>query len=412
MKRIIMKREPTAAELRDHIGVITTELQQILPARTLTEFNVADVNAHRTRYRDRIEARNLEIASTIANEKYGARMFSNFHEWEAFRNITTKSAARALAPDLVTSMHPFGNCLTMAAECYDDLRTKLEAEGPDYTEYVGRVQLVTNNWKQRANSARDYHCITIVRLPTHCIVIDAVACGTASRVPLGELYKPLGCSSQCFVYVAIGDARLLVEYEPNEPCYTLARPQSKGRFEYDDPYADVKGGLAHGIQDLAFPSVNWHMQGALPSRRNILIHQTWTRRPRTSVSVERLQVEKGWVVETGQMRVNFEKRKITVKLIPYTDLLNRQETMALMQRLYAARVLILPLRPTFAKFKISLADQGNDGFDEQTLRRLELMNEMCEALSMPEDGVLRIADVMQEVWAEHDEKNARSKKGT
>lgn len=412
MKRIVMKREPTAAELRDHIGVISTELQQILPARTLTEFNVADVHVRRTRYRDRIEARILEIASTVANEKYAAKMFSNFHEWEAFRNVTTKSAARALAPELVASMHPFGNCLTMAAECYDGLRAKLEAEGPEYAEYVGRVQLVTNNWKQRAKSARDYHCITIVRLPTHCIVIDAVARGTASRVPLGELYKPPGCSSQGFVYVGIGDARLLVEYEPNEPCYTFARPQSKGRFEYDDPYADVRGGLAGGIEDLAFPSVNWHVQGALPSRRKILIHQTWTRRPRTSVSVEELQGEKGWVVETGQMRINFEKRKITVKLIPYTDLLNRPETMALMQRLYAARVLILPLRPTFAKFKISLADQGNDGFDEKTLGRLELMNEMCEALGMPEDEVLRIADVMQEVWTEHGEQNARSKKGT
>lgn len=142
------------------------------------------------------------------------------------------------------------------------------------------------------------------------------------------------------------------------------------------------------------------------------MHQTWDRRPRTRVSVEELQGGKGWVVDTGQTRVNFEKRKITFKFILYTDLLNRQESAALMGRLYAARVLVLPLRPTFAKFKISLADQGSEGFDEKTPQKFELMDGMCGALGMPEGGVLRIADVMQEVWAEHDEVNDRSKKGT
>jgi hypothetical protein len=409
MKRTI-KYTPEEEELLDHIGVITTELEEVLSANTLETFNIPDVNTRGTRDRERIEARILEIASTVANEVYATQMYSDFHTWKAFYDVTTKAAARALAPDLATSIHPFGDCLTMATKCYEELRTNLEAEGPEYAEYVDRVQLVNNNWKQRAQSAREYHCITIVRLPTHCIVVDAVARGTAVSVPLGELTKPPGCASLGFVYIAVGDARLLVEYEPNEPCYSLARPQSKGVFEYDDPYAEIKNGFAGGVADLAFPSVNYHVEGDLPSRREILIHQIWTCPPQIGAVFEELQDRKGWRVETGQMRVNFVKRKITVKKIPYVALRARDETSTLMRRLFRARVLIIPLRPSLGKFKISLADQGDIGFDRVTMEKLELMDEMCEALGMPKGEVLRIAIMMQEVWMDYEEMRMRTKK--
>ncbi|KAH6629664.1 hypothetical protein C7974DRAFT_376474 [Boeremia exigua] len=397
-----MSRKKTEPALYEHITIIAEELTQVIPSKKMTQFIVPGANTHTTRHQRQIEARILDIASTIANAKYASVMFSNFHEWEAFRKTSTKAAARALAPGLITSMNPFGNCLTMAYECYEELRTALASEGPDYAKCVDRVQFVTNNWKQRATSARDYHCITIVRLSTHCIVVDAVAIGAAFAVPLGELFKSPGCSSQGFVYVASGDARLLVEYEPNAPCYNLARPQSKDVFEYDDPYADVQGGLEGAVQDLAFPSVDWHMQGKLPSRRKIMIHQTWDRKPTIDkASFEELEGGNKVVVETAQIRVNFHKRKITVKYIPYADWRKRTQNAALFRRLRECSEFTLPKGgQAFAKFKI-LFEQGTDGFDEQTVQSLTLMDEMCEQLGMPKGEVLRIANVMLEVWAEH-----------
>lgn len=397
-----MERDP---DLQKHISIIATELSRVIPPKTMAHFVIPDVNIRATRKQTRIEARILELASTIVYAKFASRMFSNFHEWEAFRHVATKAAARQLAPDLVTSMRPFGNCLTMACECFDELRAALGAEGPEYVGYVERVQLVTNNWKQHAESARDYHCIVIVRLPTHCIVLDAVACGTASAILLGELYQPPNSSSEGFVYVACGDSRLLVEYEPNALNYTLARLESRELFEYNDPYVDVKGGLSGAVQDLAFPSVNWHLQDRLPSRRRIFIHQTWDRKPRNSeVFFEALRGSNGFVVETAEMRMNFEKRKITVKYIPGFGWLKREENAALVERLRRNRHFTLPARgQDFAKFKILLSDQGPEDFDEETLQSLSLMDEMCWQLGMPEGEVLRIAHIMLEVWAEHDE---------
>ncbi|KAJ4376895.1 hypothetical protein N0V86_006332 [Didymella sp. IMI 355093] len=287
-------------------------------------------------------------------------MYSDFHTWEAFHDVTTDVAARALTPDLATSIHPFGDCLTMASECYDELRTKLEAAGP---EVLNPLEIIS--------------------------------------VPLGKLNKPPGCASLGFLYIGIGDARLLVEYEPNEPC--IARPQSKGIFEYDDPYAETKNGFAGGVADLAFPSVNFHMKGVLPSHREILIHRVWTCPPQIGAVIEELHDRKGWRVETGEMRVNFVKRKITVKKIPYVALRARDETRTLMRRLFHARVLILPLRPTFGKLNISLADPGDIGFDRMTMEKLELMDEMCEALGMPKGEVLHIAVVMQVVRMDYEE---------
>lgn len=402
---------PAPEKLHDDIALITTELQQVIPAATLAAFELADVGARRTRRQDGIEARILALASAVANDVYAATMYSSFHEWEAFYDVGSKAAASKLAPGLVGAMRPLGNCLTMAAECCDMLRGKLRDEGPEFARYVGRVQLVANNWRRRVGSAREYHCMVILRLPGHCIVVDAVACGTATCVPLGELATAPGCSSLGFVYVGIGAARLLVEYEPHAPCYSLARPRSRGRFEYDDPYADIEGGFAGAVRNLAFPSVNYHVRGQLPSRRTILIHQTWTEQPRNVDSFEELQDGSGWVVETGQMRVDFAKREVLVEKIPYATLKQRQQTRALMGRLSRGRgVLRLPLVPTYAAFAISLAGQGDVGWDPETLRRLRLMDEMCAALGLPEGEVLRIAGVMQGVWMDHEEAKTRSGK--
>ncbi|KAJ8112785.1 hypothetical protein OPT61_g4925 [Boeremia exigua] len=382
-----MDRKQTRPEVREHIPIIAAELAEVIPSNQMAQFSIVNANTRKTRTQVRVEARILQLASTVVNSKYKAKMYSNFHEWEAFRNISTKASAHDLAPSLVTSMHPFGNCLTMASECFEELRAALAAEGPAYATYVDRVQLVTNNWKQQTRSSRDYHCITILRMATHCIILDAVACATAFIVPLDELYKLPNCSSAGFMYIASGDARLLVEYWPHLLCCTLARPQSEALFEYDDPYADIRDGLAGAVQNLTYPSVNWHVRGELPSRRITMMQKTLDCKPsNANVLFEELEDKGGFVVETGQIRVDFNKRKITVKYIP------------------CDRVVLPPCKGAFAKFKILLANQGPDSFDEETIRNLNLMNEMCEHLGMPEGEVLRMAGVVLGVLAEHDER--------
>ena len=405
-----MNRPETSPKVLEHISIITSELSEVITVKKMAQFNILNADARTTRKQARIESRILEIASKIANDKYAAKMYSNFHTWEAFRNISTKASARALVPNLVTTMHPFGNCLTMAFECADELRAALEAEGPEYAEYADRVQFVSNNWKQRATSAREYHCITIVRLATHCIVVDAVACATASKVPLGQLFKPPGCSSQGFVYVAIGDARLLVEYEPNEPSFALARPDSGGIFEYDDPYTDIEGGLEGALQNLEYPSVNYHMRGELPSRRKIMVHQTWERRPNDDLAFEELADGQGFVVETCQVHVNFVKRKIAAKYIPYADCLQRPEYASVLKRMRVTKDFTPPKQGLWsAKLKISLVVHDEDRVNEKLVQSLRLMDDVCEKLGMPRGEILRIADTMLDVWTGYDEKN--SKKG-
>ena len=61
--------------------------------KKMAQFNIVNADARTTRKQARIESRILEIASKIANDKYAAKMYSNFHTWEAFRNISTKASA-------------------------------------------------------------------------------------------------------------------------------------------------------------------------------------------------------------------------------------------------------------------------------------------------------------------------------
>ncbi|KAJ4363873.1 hypothetical protein N0V95_000943 [Ascochyta clinopodiicola] len=404
--RTMLPPETPDSTVSKYIRTIAHELTEVLPATKMAEFNIPDANVRMSRKRSQIEARILKLASNITNAKYAAKSYSSFHVWEAFRHVNSKRAARAVAPDLAASMHPFGNCLTMGSECAEELRTALEVEGPEYAEYVSRVQFVTNNWNQHARSAREYHCMVIIRLPTQCIVVDAVNCDTAFAVPLGEMCVQPGCPSIGLVYVASGDARLLVECGPVSPCYTLARPYSHGEFEYDDPYSDIKDGLVGGVENLAYPSKNYHVRGKLPSRCSTFVHQVWEQKP--SFDHTDLATGTGFAVETCLIRVNFAKRKITVELIPYTDWLMRPENAELLERLRRrGEVNLSKDGETFANVKVDLDGQGTHGFDAKTAQSLELLDVVCGKLGMPEGEISRIAGVMQEVWTEHDEAKAR-----
>jgi hypothetical protein len=199
---------------------------------------------------------------------------------------------------------------------------------------------------------------------------------------------------------------LLVDYEPNVPCFKLARPLSEGLFVYNDPYSVVKGGFEGGVAHLAYPSVNYHIQGKLPSRRKVLVHQIWERQPTDrDVNFEVVADGGRFVVETLQMRVDFEKRKISAKGIPYVDWLKQPENAKLLKRMRRHEGVSLPesAEEAFAKFKISLVGHGKDKFDRKTADNLRLMDEICEELGMPKGEVLRIADIMLQVWSEYDE---------
>ncbi|KAF2629095.1 hypothetical protein BU25DRAFT_457340 [Macroventuria anomochaeta] len=106
-----MKGTTTAPETCEHISMITSELTEIISQKSVAQSKIPDANAY-----------------------YAAKMFPNFHEWRAFRNTSTKAADCALTSDLITSMHSFGDCLTMASEYANELRLALKAEGPEYTD--------------------------------------------------------------------------------------------------------------------------------------------------------------------------------------------------------------------------------------------------------------------------------------
>jgi hypothetical protein len=86
---------------------------------------------------------------------------------------------------------PYTNFLSMSAACQQELRRILR-DDDQLAGYADRVQLVTDNSRQKATSDQDYHCLCIIRLPTEWIVLDPVAYRGAIRVPLATISTRIG----------------------------------------------------------------------------------------------------------------------------------------------------------------------------------------------------------------------------
>lgn len=219
-------------------------------------------------------------------------------------------------------------------------------------------------------------------------------------------------SSLKYAYVASGKARLLTEWRPDEPYSTLRRLRIDEQTDYNDPYTDLKDGLAGAIEHLAYPSVNYHVRAELPSRRRMFLKQIWEQKPTDpAIYSVKLAAGPGFVVQTCGVRMDFFKQKIAVDWIPYVDFLQRPENAELLLRMHECHGLKVPEQgDSFAKFRISIypdpdinADGGQDPNpldDEDCVKRVRCMEELCRELGMSKGELERIVIIMRETCEE------------
>jgi hypothetical protein len=223
--------------VQSHIATIVSELTASIPAEELAEFAVPQLDPAQAQRLDDIETRLFTIANRVALECRGlAPHYSNFHTWEAFRKLKIPEQVLGTASAIPSLIRPLGNCFATSCLTATALKHALPVSNePDLIPYAARVELATNNWAQQASSARDYHCFTMLRLSSHCTFIDLNAHHGAMKIPLNNpQMTPINGFQH--LYLAIGSARLLMEYYLPEYqiSNTLQHSASKQDFVYCD----------------------------------------------------------------------------------------------------------------------------------------------------------------------------------
>jgi hypothetical protein len=384
---------------RSHPEIIASELAKGVTPRTLAEISVPQTKPTDARKTKQLEDRIFQLANQVAIEVRLKYTYSSFHTHESLRQIKTSDDAMRKVLTVAADMAPFGNCLFQAHACVQGLRNAIKAEGnPDMLPYVHRVELATDNLAQKATGHSNYHCIAVVRLWDHCIVMDPIAFGYAVRVPLGQISRSEPSSSFRFCYVAVGSARLLVEYDSKDAYRKIPHPQSEGLFKYNDPFVSIHGGLAGGVVNLAWPSDSRY-QG-LPTRRCLWLQQAWNRKPSTA-GMFHFALRDGsnkYMVDTGMLVVEYEHRELCMSNIPYGDWLTRPENAKFLRSIRQRNGFALFDNNT-AEWTLKL-DSSEGKFDRRVLERLEFMDELCTALGLQKGLVRDIANAMLERWQE------------
>jgi hypothetical protein len=354
----------------------------------------------------RIEARILNSANPIIIQNRLNVTYSNFHTWEHFRNFKTKEEAKEAA--LPEKFQSFQNCFFMANSCAEALRKALLTRGMPI--HARRVEIATNSWFQRPKSARQYHCLVMVRLPDSCIVLDPTAHHYAFRVPLGKVFRAPWPSTSKFCYIAIGGARLLIQCDLDSALpadNALKHPMTKDLgITYEDPFRSIAGGFKGGIANLAYRSDAYI--GRLPGRRSIIVDAVWDHRPTTKIKYAAFNDGSGrYIVNACHITIDLKEHSLCVDMIP-AEWLAREDNSSLSRRLNmrTGSYVTTGKPPLYYGIEVSLATYKDvhKGFTQRTMDTLEFMDTLSVALGMPGGELLRIANVMLEVWKEEDRK--------
>ncbi|KAH9859435.1 hypothetical protein IAQ61_011216, partial [Plenodomus lingam] len=398
-----------------HADFIRRELEMILTEEEMNKYSIVQKE-------DENVERLFEIANEVILAERTALHYSNFHTYNAFRDIDTPEQARQAvkkADGAWRQMPPYANCLGMASACCSALRKRLRCLSR-LKRYAYRVELVTDSWRQATTHDLAYHCICIIRLDQSCIILDPVSHRGAQRVYLNQIggYSvdrniPRGMR---WAYVpGPRNARLLVEYAPLYPELALPRPVTGDLPEalaisYSDPFAIIKGGLAGGVINLTYPSSGRRYaskHGRFPSRRTINMMSIWDRQPsfKSIYSVATKSKSPEFLVSTATLRVNFgPRRSLVMERIPCADWLARPENRHLLEDLIAYTSPVSTndwISKRFATCEVRFRNWSRlieKGFTARERRGIRLLDAISGGLDQPNGEVKKIANVMLSVW--------------
>ncbi|KAI8941857.1 hypothetical protein NX059_003055 [Plenodomus lindquistii] len=389
------------------LSQLTAELTQALSPDDLASLVVHADGAEET---PELTARLAAIAGTVAMQVRGVvPHYSNFHTWEYFRNARTETELRAIATSYPSSIVPFGNCLTMASITTEAWKDALLASNEaEITKYAGQVELVTSSWSQSVKSARDYHCMAMLRLRTCCIYLDINNSQPIRYVSLSTPANWVSCPPEerldrkCHdVYLSIGDARLLITISPDSEYGTYGTLQSTSSevpFAFTDPYRAVKGGIENAVVNLAQPSDSYD---GLPNRRTVQIHKLCDIDPDVPSEFAPLAAgsAQGWV-QMAELKVEFSVPSIWIQGKSFNQWLHRPENSEHLQKLrtFSGFGTTGPMRSGGAWFKIVLRSDAHRQLETSTLAIVRFMDELCAELGLPLGEILRIVNVVMEEW--------------
>ncbi|KAF2852064.1 hypothetical protein T440DRAFT_447625 [Plenodomus tracheiphilus IPT5] len=401
-----------------HAEVIRRELEQVLSDDQMNKYIIIQK-------KDEDAERLFTIAHEVALNERTALHYSNFHTYNAFRDVNIPEEARRAVRNPNGSwrqMTPYANCLAMASANCNALRKRLQGLAR-FRRYAYRVELVTNLWEQNAAHDLQYHALCILRLDRFCIVIDPIPYRGAQRVPLGQIGGhsiETRADADSWAYVrGPRNARLLVEYAPFNGIQVdvLPRPitRAPGRgmdVEYSDPFSVIRGGLTGGVLNMAYPSSrNLYTsavgRGEYPSRRTIYFLSTWDRQPTftDSYSVITTRTTPQFLVTTAKLLISFDsQRSLHLKFIPCVDWLARPGNRHLLRELIAYMSMdrsvdwaSKPYMSCEVRFR-SWRRLITDGFSIRERRGIRLLEAISEGLGQPKGEINKIAHVMLSVW--------------
>ncbi|KAF2829793.1 hypothetical protein CC86DRAFT_453362 [Ophiobolus disseminans] len=358
-----------------------------------------------------LEDRVFEVACNIALDLASLLHTSNFHTWEFFRHAKTQEDALQRAPYLQKATYPYATCLDMAMSISSALKAAL-VQDRDLAAYADRVETATDcKVDVMLTSSRDIHCLTLIRLPNFCIVIDLCAQPTAFKVQLGTAFE---CQQQLdmlnqnfysFPYAYVGNvkgARMLVDCSG----YTTKTP---GDFHFGlCPFHEITDTeyqrfLAFAVSANSGNRVS--SVGNLPSRRTIQVRSIWNYEPKNQNITYSPFVDGTYIVNTLALRIDFVRQEMLLA-IPYQDWLAKLDYAYYHERLSAYNDFTrcaYHLSDAIAFFKLSLGrkdhfDLPKRGMSTAVHIKLQMLDAVCARLGLPAGEMIRMAHVVYEVW--------------
>jgi hypothetical protein len=217
----------------------------------------------------------------------------------------------------------------------------------------------------------------MLRLPSHCIFIDLNEHAGAMRIPLNTpQMTPINGFQH--LYLAIGNARLLMEYYSPEyqTSNTLQHEASKEHLFYCDPYRAIRGDATAGMLNLAIPCDTY---AGLPSRRTISAYQIWDHEPSTDDITSVAIPDNRFCVNTLCLKIDFEEHSLMLKNMSLNDWLLKPENKVLYQALRSAGAYQRNgdrVTATLGGFTLDLGECEGGVYDEGVDKMVNLMDEI------------------------------------
>ncbi|RMZ72508.1 hypothetical protein GMOD_00007504 [Pyrenophora seminiperda CCB06] len=386
---------------RSVLGRMAGGLRQIVPKETVSEFELPEELVVMQKASAKIAAEHHDSIFAIANEiaikKRMSVAYSNFHTWEHLRNFENgEEASNVASPE---TLNQFQNCFYMAHSCAEKLRSTL-SKHPNLRSYESCVMVATDCWQQKATSAREYHCIAMLPLPTACIIIDPVAASYAITVPLNHKWS---CELTTYRYCYAGWDNVRFLFDIGSGYHASLTLSNGALLPHGDPFRSIKGGWKGGVSNLVYPGDNY--RGRTPSNRSMFMFDVWDREATNpDVDCVELQADSGkagkFLVETARLGFSFEKREMWVRNIPqeWFDFPENEY----FQKRFKNRKYFEIDEEGYANFAVDMHTRTDIqlGFMKRTVDNLELMQELLEALGMKEGELMRMANVMLAYWQE------------